>query len=338
VRGSQQSLGDVLAVNGNSGYDVELDGGNRTDSSSNSNKIYFGDLTDNAWNLISISVTSTTEGKIWLNGFPVQTKAGTSLPTGITDFILGTGRFNFGSSGGSFTGDVGSLRIFDSSWSDTLQVAVYAEGGPTIFISDVNDAPLFSTSPVNEVDAEEDAAYTRSLSDDVSDPDSGDTLTFSKISGPAWLTVASDGTLSGTPSNEDVGMNSWTINVTDNNGGSSYGVLRIFVQNVNDAPAFNNDPITGANAAAETSYLDTLAGSGADPDSVDVLTYAKIAGPSWLQISSDGSLSGTPLYTNLGVNTFTVRVSDGNSGTDTATLTITVINNNTAPVFTNLPG
>ena len=43
----------------------------------------------------------------------------------------------------------------------------------------------------------------------------GDTLTYSKVSGPAWLSVASNGALSGTPGNSDVGANSFTVKVTD---------------------------------------------------------------------------------------------------------------------------
>ena len=56
-----------------------------------------------------------------------------------------------------------------------------------------------------------------------------DPLTFSKVSGPAWLSVASDGTLSGTPLNENVGLNSWTVQVSDGVD-SSIATLEITVQ------------------------------------------------------------------------------------------------------------
>ena len=39
--------------------------------------------------------------------------------------------------------------------------------------------------------------------------DDNDTLTFTKVSGPAWLVVGSDGKLSGTPAKTDVGPNAF---------------------------------------------------------------------------------------------------------------------------------
>jgi hypothetical protein len=42
-----------------------------------------------------------------------------------------------------------------------------------------------------------------------------DTLSYAKVSGNAWLNVAADGTLSGTPGSGDVGANSFTVSVSD---------------------------------------------------------------------------------------------------------------------------
>ena len=42
-----------------------------------------------------------------------------------------------------------------------------------------------------------------------------DVLTFSKVSGPAWLSVSADGTLSGTPPVGSAGLNTFTVRVTD---------------------------------------------------------------------------------------------------------------------------
>ena len=67
-------------------------------------------------------------------------------------------------------------------------------------------------------------------------------MTFSKVSGPAWLTVAADGTLSGTPENDDVGVNAFTVQV-DATGGSDTATLNITVINTNDAPTFIVDPV-----------------------------------------------------------------------------------------------
>jgi hypothetical protein len=93
---------------------------------------------------------------------------------------------------------------------------------------------------------------------------------------------------------------------------------------VNDAPVFTADPISRANATAGTAYTgQTLFGSATD-DEGDPLTYSKVSGPAWLSVATNGALSGTPAGGDVGTNSWTVQVSDGLGGTDTAVLNITV--------------
>jgi hypothetical protein len=96
------------------------------------------------------------------------------------------------------------------------------------------------------------------------------------------------------------------------------------VVNTNDAPTFTVDPINKPNATEGAAYSDTIAGSATDVDAGDTLTYSKVSGPAWLSVAADGALSGTPGSGDVGANVFTVQVDDGNGGTDTATLNITV--------------
>ena len=77
-----------------------------------------------------------------------------------------------------------------------------------------NIRPTFTSDPINEVDANVGQNYSRSLAGNASDGD-GDTLTFSKINGPGWLSVSSNGMLSGTPAIEDTGANTFIVRVTD---------------------------------------------------------------------------------------------------------------------------
>jgi hypothetical protein len=78
-------------------------------------------------------------------------------------------------------------------------------------------APSFTVDPINEIDGDMDTAYSSTLADDASDPES-DPMTFSKISGPAWLSVASNGDLSGTPDASDVGDNAFAVQVSATDG------------------------------------------------------------------------------------------------------------------------
>lgn len=91
----------------------------------------------------------------------------------------------------------------------------------------------------------------------------------------------------------------------------------------NNPPVFSNDIITKASVEIGTAYTGTISTEAADPDG-DVVTYSKTAGPAWLTVASDGTLSGTPAFSDIGLNTFIVSVSDGYGGTDQAELRITV--------------
>jgi uncharacterized protein YjdB len=92
----------------------------------------------------------------------------------------------------------------------------------------------------------------------------------------------------------------------------------------NTPPQFGVDPIVKSDAEHDSPYSDTLAGTATDAD-FDPLTYAYVSGPAWLAVAPSGALSGTPTSADLGLNSFTVSVSDGRGGSDTATLDITVV-------------
>jgi hypothetical protein len=57
----------------------------------------------------------------------------------------------------------------------------------------------------------------------------GDAITFAKVSGPVWLSVAPNGALSGTPLSSDVGANSFGVSATDPGGLSGSAALNITV-------------------------------------------------------------------------------------------------------------
>ena len=94
-----------------------------------------------------------------------------------------------------------------------------------------NERPSFNSGTFNEMDAAELSVYSSTLADDAVDPESG-SLSFSKDAGPDWLTVASDGTLSGLPKVSDMGVNEFTIRVTDNGGLYDTAEMAIQVYNV----------------------------------------------------------------------------------------------------------
>ena len=233
---------------------------------------------------------------------------------------------------GTQTLDVGVVRdtaiatdlFVDVSSSGQIVNNVVQWGGP--WTPPAGSAPAFTADPVIGASATALAAYSGTLAGTATDVDL-DPLTYGKYSGPVWLQVAANGALSGTPGLTDSCTNSWQIWVTD---GARFGVatLQIFVA----APPRWNDGDANfayANAVQSTPYADTLA-TNVLYCGAQTLTFAKTAGPAWLNVAADGALSGTPDPTNVMNNVFTVTVSDGGTPVP-ATLNIFV---NGSPKFT----
>lgn len=200
-------------------------------------------------------------------------------------------------------------------------------GSAEVMIADSNHAPEWSATPITGADADENQSYAGgSLAPHASDPD-GHPLVFTKTSGPGWLEVAADGSLSGTPGADDIGPNYFGVRATDSGGLFADAVWEIHVRYENDAPAFTADPVSAADAMAAIPYAGaSLAAHAADDDLPhgDALTFTKLDGPGWLEIAADGSLTGTPQAADIGLNEFTVRVEDSDLAADEATLRVTV--------------
>ena len=97
------------------------------------------------------------------------------------------------------------------------------------FAPPTNTPPVFTNDPIIKPAARKNTPYTgNTLAGSATDAD-GDPLTYSKVIGPGWLTIAPDGALSGTPGSGDVGWNQWTVEVSDGNGGTDQSTLRIRV-------------------------------------------------------------------------------------------------------------
>ncbi len=98
-------------------------------------------------------------------------------------------------------------------------------------------APAFISNPVIKPDAFQETPYSDSIALDAVDAN-GDTIIFSKISGPDWLTITAEGLISGTPTATDVGVNQFSIQASDSEL-SSTATLQIIV-NDNATPTLIN--------------------------------------------------------------------------------------------------
>jgi hypothetical protein len=165
------------------------------------------------------------------------------------------------------------------------------------------------------------------------DPD-GATLTFSLVagSGPAWGTISSDGKFTGTPPIANIGLNEWTVAVS-NGSSSAFTQLQV---TIGKRPPTINNPILLPNGLAGLAYgPQDIAAQAKDPDGAG-LTWSIVAGsgPAWASLSSDGKVTGTPLKANLGLNSWTVEVTNG---TNKATATLQLLVVNAPPVWSANP-
>ncbi len=144
------------------------------------------------------------------------------------------------------------------------------------------------------------------------------TMTFTLASGtlPAGLTLATNGTLSGTPT--QTGSFPITVTATDANGcqgtGTTYN-LTIGCQTITVTNPAN------ANGTANSPFSETFTSS----NGIGTITYTLASGtlPTGLTLATNGTLSGTP--TQTGSFPITVTATDANGCTGTsATYTIVI--------------
>ncbi len=236
----------------------------------------------------------------------------------------------FNTSTGELTGtpdndDVGitnniTITVADSA-NATASLAAF-----NLTVSNVNDAPVISGTPVTKV--KEDSIY--SFAPTVTDVDSDDSTTFSIANKPSWATFnTSTGELTGTPDNDDVGItNNITITVADSaNATASLAAFNITVSNINDAPVISGMPDNQVNEDSAYSFTPTVT----DVDEGDVHSFSIIGHPDWMLFDeATGSISGTPVQDDVDVTSdITITVND-NSGAENATdsLNFSVVVNN----------
>jgi uncharacterized repeat protein (TIGR03803 family) len=186
-------------------------------------------------------------------------------------------------------------------------------------------SPMFLENPFAAPWANVNLPYSATLATNVANPQTNEVNLFyyTKISGPSWLNVAFNGKLSGTPTQTNVGPNSFVVSAVNIDGVSNTAAMSLYV---NSAPMFVVTNFNPPTAAAGIPYSGSLTNDVTDPDlsAGDVLTFSKVSGANWLNVASDGGLSGTPTTADVGPDAFQVSVADFGGLSATGNFTIMV--------------
>ncbi len=187
-----------------------------------------------------------------------------------------------------------------------------------IFVPDttqtLNHPPVLNRIP-------DQTAYTNSLfqyKTTASDAN-GPAMSYTLSNNPAWLSVTSDGILTGTPSAVQTGT--WNVQLTASDPSGAFDADTFMVTSVlNRAPQITS--ATDTSAAATKRFERSLTASDADNDS---LTFALLSRPAWLTVGTlTGKLSGTPAVADTGTSVVAVTANDGKGGRDTVSFLLTV--------------
>ena len=227
----------------------------------------------------------------------------------------------------------------------TLNEGILGGQSYQVFIApNENTSPTVATSIGSQV-ANEDVLFEFIIPNEVFvDSDPGDSLqiTAQLVNGeelPAWLMFDPTSlTFTGTPTNEDVGIQGILVTATDVSGSTVSDVFQLSVQNTNDAPTLH---IPLLNHTAEDSVpilFQIPTNTFTDMDVEDGLSFQaeKEDGtdlPSWLVFNQENqSFTGTPKSSDIGSLNVRIIATDQTDVPVSDTFTLVVTDTNNAPI------
>ncbi|MCL1038529.1 Ig-like domain-containing protein [Shewanella submarina] len=202
----------------------------------------------------------------------------------------------------------------------------------SITVNAVNDAPVADAQSV-AVTEDISKSITLTGSDTegsslgyfISPPSNGALSGGARVSGGRFYT--STGAITYTPDANFNGIDSFTFVVNDGTEDSAAATVTLTIAAVNDLPTANAQSVT---VTEDITKAITLSGADVDGDS---LTYSLVSSP------SNGVLTGTipnfsytPSADYNGADSFSFKVNDGSGDSNTAMITINVVEKNDAPV------
>ncbi len=194
-----------------------------------------------------------------------------------------------------------------------------AVGIVSIVVTSVNSSPVANN---DTADTTEDQSVVIDVLTNDTDTDTTDTIFIESVATPANGTAIIDGnTVIYRPNNGYAGSDSFQYTVSDGNGGTGTAQVTVMVAGVNSNPVTVDDAvITPENTAVNIAV--TTNDSDADGDSLTVeLVSLPAKGTATI---SGNTIDYQPSAGETGIDTFTYRILDGNGGTDTGNVSVTI--------------
>ncbi len=347
-----------LDADGNNIYDVEItadDGNGGNDSQT-----------------LTITVNDINESPTITSNSTPNLDENTTLVTTVTaidpDGDIPTFSITGGSDSSLFTIDAntGELNFnnapnfespLDADGDNSYDVEITADDGNggndsqtlTITVNDINENPLANNDNFSTDEAT--AFTTANVLDNDNDPDSSNTISISNLDTTTTLGLVinnDDGTFHYDPNSQfeflavgETAIDNFSYTIDDGNGNTDTATVNITINGVNDSPTANDDNFTiNENSAFTTAnFLD----NDSDIDSNDILTFASIDTSNTLgtvTLNADNTLTYNPNHAfafltqgETATDSFIYTLDDGNGGTDTATVTVTLNGSNDAPTL-----
>ena len=251
-------------------------------------------------------------------------------PTGTSQVIVFSPTANYNGT------DSFVVQVSDGSATDTIKV--------NVSMSAVNDVPVVTQGATSAVTMSEDSSPTAfSLTINATDVDTSDSLTWSISTAAGHGTASASGTgvskaITYTPTANYNGADSFVVQVSDGNGGNYTNAVTVTINSVNDVPVITEgatSTVTMSEDSSPTAFGLTL--NATDIDTSDILTWSisTAASHGTASVSGTGAskaITYTPTANYNGTDSFVVQVSDGNGGTTTNTVSVTMTPVNDAPV------
>ncbi len=288
------------------------------------------------------SVSNVNQPPVFTGGCPPAVNEGSSIipfTFGSTDPDSDTLQWSAtllppGLSINTTNGEVTGVATFTSAGSHPIVITV-SDGVTSLLknctwvVNNTNGPP----TPLHPGDQSIGSGVPLSLTVTATDPDiptPGDTLTFTLGGGsPSWVSISAGGVLTG--STIVAGTYTVTVIVTDLAGLSNSVVFHVSVGSTNLPPVFGAGSPPATETSTENSF-DSLQIQASDPDN-NPLTYALSGLPAGATINIGGLIEWTPSYTDAGVYTATVTITDTAGLSVQRNITWTVNQSNRVPSF-----